>query len=356
MNMFKLDVLLNRISASASPVLEDLEQVLGLEDPPELAKLFSFANNVRKEFCGDGIFLRGIIEFSSFCDQTCFYCGLNKNNRKLKRYRMNQEELLESVAYLAYCNIKTVVLQSGEDPALDAGWLAQIIRQIKTRFDLAVTLSVGERSLDDYRLWRQSGADRYLLKMETLDENLYSSMHPQMSFAQRLHCLDILRELGYQVGTGDIVGLPGQSLKILAQDILFFKQGNFDMIGSGPFIPHPDTRFAASDAGQAALTLKVIALTRLVTKNAHIPATTALGSLDQDYRWEGLKCGANILMPNFTPQPYRALYQIYPGKKCIDEPVNACNFCMDGMAKDISRFVDYGQGDSLKLKKVGLNV
>jgi len=356
MSMFKLNKLLDRIYESELPDFKDLEQALSLENQVELDRLFSFADRVRKEFCGDGILLRGIIEFSNFCDKECFYCGLNKNNRKLSRYRMSREELIKSVEYLASCNIKTVVLQSGEDPALDVLWLADIISQIKSRFDLAVTLSVGERNLDDYRLWRQAGTDRYLLKIETSDEDLYTGMHPQMSFAHRLYCLDNLGKLGYQVGSGNIVGLPGQSLKTIAQDILFFKQSNFDMIGIGPFIPHQNTPFAAVARGEALLTLKTIALTRIVTKNAHIPATTALGSLEQDYRWEGLKCGANILMPNFTPQPYRKLYQIYPGKKCIDEPVGTCNFCMDGAVKDIHRFIDYSKGDSLKLKKVDLNV
>jgi len=348
MSMFKLRKLLDKIYTSKLPNLNDLEQILALENKVELDELFNFADRVRKEFCGEGIFLRGIIEFSSFCDKECFYCGLNKNNHKLERYRMDKSELLNAVEYLHSCNIKTVVLQSGEDQGLDVFWLAGIIEEIKSRFDLAITISAGERTIDDYKFWRQAGADRYLLKMETSDKLLYESMHPQMSFAQRLNCLDNLRKLGYQVGSGNIVGLPGQSLKIIAQDIIFFKQSNFDMIGIGPFIPHPHTQFATSAAGGALLTLKTIALTRIVTKNAHIPATTALGSLDSDYRWEGLKCGANVLMPNFTPQPYRKLYEIYPGKKCVDEPVGACNFCMDTAAKEINRFIDYTRGDSFK--------
>jgi len=348
MNMFKLRELLDRIYKSPLPDIKDLEQVLALENQVELNELFGFANCLRKEFCGDGIFLRGIIEFSSFCDKECFYCGLNKDNHKLNRYRMNETELLNAIEYLAACNIKTVVLQSGEDQGLDVLWLAGIIKQIKSRFDLAITLSVGERAMSDYQLWRQAGADRYLLKMETTDIVLYESMHPQMSFAQRLDCLNNLRKLGYQVGSGNIIGLPGQSLEIIARDILFFNQTDFDMIGIGPFIPHPDTRFATIARGEALLTLKTIALTRIVTKNTHIPATTALGSLDFDYRWEGLKCGANVLMPNFTPQPYRKLYEIYPGKKCVDEPVGACNFCMDGAAEKINRFIDYTRGDSFK--------
>ena len=356
MSMSKLNQLLDKIYAAKLPKIKDLEQVLSLKNQEELDELFGFADKVRQEFCGAGIFLRGIIEFSSFCDKACFYCGLNKNNRKLLRYRMSGEELIKSVEYLASCKIKTVVLQSGEDPAEDALWLAEIIRQIKSRFNLAVTLSVGERSLADYQLWRQAGADRYLLKMETTDEDFYTRMHPRMSFAQRLNCLDVLAKLGYQVGSGNIIGLPGQSLKNIAQDILFFKQTNLDMIGIGPFISHPDTQFAGQANGDVGLSLKTIALTRIVTKNAHLPATTALGSLDQDYRPAGLKCGANILMPNFTPQPYRKLYQIYPGKKCVDEPLGSCNFCMEGAAKDINRFIDYARGDSLKLEKVKSNV
>ena len=356
MSMSKLGELLNKIYAAPLPELQDLEQVLSLSGQEELNELFSFADSVRKRFCGDGIILRGIIEFSSFCVQECFYCGLNKFNRKLERYRMNEDELLKAVEYLASCNIKTVVLQSGEDKGLDILWLKDIILKIKSRFDIAITLSVGEKSVDDYQIWRQAGADRYLLKIETSDGALYSSMHPQMEFIQRLNCLDVLRKLGYQVGSGNIIGLPGQTLKTIAQDIIFFKQGDFDMIGIGPFIPHQDTQFAGQEKGDAQLSLKTIALTRIVTKNAHIPATTALGSLDKDYRMDGLKCGANVLMPNFTPQPFRKLYEIYPQKKCVDEPVGACNFCMDDIAKGLGRFIDYSKADSLKERRVNLNV
>ena len=356
MNMSNLNELLNRVYTAKSPNLDDLERVLSLEKKADLDELFSFADKIRKSFCGDGILLRGIIEFSNFCDKECFYCGLSKFNHKLTRYRINKDELLKSVEYLALGNIKTVVLQSGEDQGLDALWLKDIILKIKSKFDLAITLSVGERSIDDYRIWREAGADRYLLKMETSDKALYASMHPNMSFEQRLSCLDVLAKLGYQVGSGNIIGLPGQTLKNIIQDIIFFKQGNFDMIGIGPFIPHHNSRFAGEAKGDCLFTLKTIALTRIVTKNTHLPATTALGSLDKDYRLDGLKCGANVLMPNFTPAPYRKLYEIYPHKRCIAEPVGACNFCMDGMDKSLGRFIDYTQGDSLKERKVSLNV
>lgn len=346
--MSKIVELLEKIYVAQVPDARDLEALLSCEDKEDLNQIFNFADKVRKEFCGDGIFLRGIIEFSSFCDKECFYCGLNRNNRKLARYRMTADELIKSVEHLAVCDIKTVVLQSGDDPGLDALWLADLIRQIKFKFNLAITLSVGERKFADYRLWRQAGASRYLLKMETTDESLYNRMHPRMSFAQRLNCLSWLRDLDYQVGSGNIVGLPQVSLKNIAQDIIFFKQQNLDMIGIGPFIPHPDTQFAAKTSGAAALTLKTIALTRIVTRNAHLPATTALGSLEQDYRGEGLRCGANVLMPNFTPLPYRSLYEIYPGKRCVQEPVGVCNFCIDELVKNSGRFIDYAKGDSFK--------
>ena len=351
MNMFKLNEILKRIYIANLPNLKDLEYVLSLDNEEELNDLFFFADKIRKEYCGDGIALRGIIEFSSFCFRECFYCGLNKNNQKLERYRMNKDELLRAVEYLVSCNIKTVVLQSGEDPGLDALWLKEIIENIKLRFDIAVTLSVGERSAQDYMIWKKAGSDRYLLKIETSDKDLYLSMHPQMDFDKRLDCLSVLRKQGYQVGTGNIIGLPGQKLEDIAKDVIFFKQGDFDMIGIGPFIPHSNSQFSREKKGDAMLTLKTIALARIVTKNAHLPATTALGSLDKDYRLDALKCGANVLMPNFTPQPYRLLYEIYPGKRCVDEPVGACNFCMDGMAKSLGRSIDYSKAGSLKTRK-----
>jgi len=354
--MFKLKETLNRIYVSELPAEEDLEKLLSLNSKEELDFLFNFADKVRKEFCGDGVILRGIIEFSNFCSRDCFYCGLNKGNHKLTRYRMDKPALLKAAADLSAAKIKTVVLQSGEDPGLDILWLKDVIREIKSRFELAITLSVGERSVADYELWRQAGADRYLLKIETSDSGLYADLHPQMDFKERLRCLEDLRKLGYQVGSGNIIGLPKQSLKTIARDIIFFKRHDFDMIGIGPFIPHQDTPLAGQIKGDVELCLKTIALTRIVTKNAHIPATTALGSLDQDYRIEGLKCGANVLMPNFTPQPYRKLYEIYPQKRCVNEPVGTCNSCMDAMAQSLGRFIDYSRADSLKNRKVSTNV
>ncbi len=332
------------------PREEDIVYLLSRDSEEERQELFSFADSVRKRYMGDGVLLRGIVEFSNLCENSCAYCGLNKNNRSLQRYTLSADEVIESVRHINSCGIKTVVLQSGEDSSLDPAWLEGIIRRVRGIGDIAVTLSVGERRPEDYRLWRDAGADRYLLKIETSDPDLYGRLHPGMSFRNRLRCLDDLRELGYQVGCGNIVGLKGQTAQIFARDILFFKNSGFDMIGIGPFIPHGSTGLLHEPSGDVGLTLRVLALTRIVTRTAHLPATTALGSLGGDFRARGLQAGANVLMPNFTPQPYRKLYEIYPGKRCIDEAAGACSSCMEGMAAGIGRYIDYSRGDAVNPK------
>ncbi len=342
---------LQRIYAATMPALADIEAVLRVEDPKELQSLFDFADAVRRQFVGDGVLLRGIIEFSNVCRNTCLYCGLNRGNRQLQRYRLTREQVLVSAEQIRAAGIKTVVLQSGEEDALDAEWLREIIERIKFLLDLAVTLCVGERSRAEYQLWRAAGADRYLLKMETSDPDLYEQLHPGMSFANRRRCLQDLVELGYQTGSGDLVGLRGQTVTHLARDVQFFKEGDFDMISVGPFIPHPETPLAQEPAGDLLMTLKMTALARIVSRDAHIPATTAIGSLHgRDERPKALAAGANVLMPNFTPAPYRRHYEIYPNKRCVSENVAACPACMEQMVAGIGRWVDYSRGDSLKME------
>ena len=339
---------LEKVFSAPTPELNDLEFILAREKPQELEDIFNFSDRIRKQFMGDGIILRGLIEFSNHCRNSCFYCGLNKNNKTLERFRLSKEEILSCCEKLDSCKIKTVVLQSGEEDDLDPLWLKSVIEAIKAEFEIAITLSVGERTKEEYGIWKNAGADRYLLKIETSNKELYDSLHSGMSFENRLRCLRDLRELGYQVGCGNMIGLKGQTLKTLAQDILFFKENNFDMIGIGPFIPHPQTRLASQKKGEVELTLKVLALTRIVTKNAHLPATTALGSLEEDFRIRGLKAGANVLMPNFTPLKYKKLYEIYPNKRCISEPAGACSSCMEELARSVGRYIDYSRGDSYK--------
>jgi biotin synthase len=263
---------------------------------------------------------------------------------------MTTAEILASALEAASFGIKTVVLQSGEDDALDPFWLADVVRAIKSGTQMAVTLSVGEKPQEAYALWRSAGADRYLLKIETTNPSLYRRLHPDMDFNRRLECLRVLRELGYQTGSGNIVGLPGQTAEDLAQDILFFKRCDFDMIGIGPFIAHPGTPLGSEGDGDIQAVLKVLAVTRIVVHGAHMPATTAVGSLEEDHRLAALKAGANVLMPNFTPQPYRQAYEIYPHKRCLAEMSGTCVPCMETMVSAAGRSLDYGRGDSLKTK------
>ncbi len=335
------------IIASDSFQKSDLEYLLNIEDPKSMEEIFSFADDVRKKHLGDGIYLRGIIEFSNVCEAQCAYCGINTDNGNIERYSLSKDEILESVRLIHAKNIGTVVLQSGQY-SLDSEWFASVIKSIMAEFpDMAITLSVGEKTKEEYELWKSAGADRYLLKIETTNPDLYKTLHPGMDINNRLRCLRELIEIGFQTGCGNLIGLPDQTVSDIASDIIFFAKNNFDMIGIGPFIPHDNTPLASSVPGDVNMVLKTIALTRIITKTANIPATTALGSLEKDFRPEGLKAGANVLMPNFTPLNVKAKYEIYPNKRCITEATGACAACMDGMAGSVGRHVDPGRGDRI---------
>lgn len=297
---------------------------------------------------GDEVYLRGIIEFSNHCVRNCHYCGLRAANVGLRRYRMTPAEIAAIAEKAALLGIGTVVLQSGEDPFWDAPTLAEVIRKIKHRTGLAVTLSVGDRPRKDYALWRQAGADRYLLKHETADPELFRRLRPGTILADRLICIRYLRELGYQIGSGNIVGLPGQTLTTLADDIVLLQELDVEMAGIGPFIPHPQTPLANASPGCVDLTLRVLAVARLALPWAHIPATTALGSADAQGRQKALRCGANVVMPNVGPTDYRPLYQIYPGKICVGEGAEKCKSCLGRMIVGLGRTVGQGPGHSPK--------
>jgi biotin synthase len=347
----KIQTVLEKVYADNVPEQSDVEFLLGVESDTGMQILFDFADNVRRKFCGDGILLRGIVEFGSFCRNTCLYCGLNKNNKKLQRYRLTKEELIGAAKQIVSAGIKTVVLQSGEDDGLDVVWFGEIIKKIKQDFGMSVTLSVGERSFEDYKIWKEAGADRYLLKIETANKVLYQSLHPEMSFENRIECSGNLKSLGYQNGSGCLVGIKGQTIQTLAEDILFFKKEDFDMIGIGVFIPHEHTVLGKEPLGNIKLALKVLAITRIVTKDTHLPATTAIGSIGgNDERVKALKAGANVIMPNFTPEKYRKLYDIYPDKRCVREL--SCGYLktLEMMATETNRWIDFSRGDSLKLK------
>ncbi|MDD5327480.1 MAG: [FeFe] hydrogenase H-cluster radical SAM maturase HydE [Phycisphaerae bacterium] len=352
MNRNQIQSVIERVYAADEPGIDDLLFLLELKKPRDIQTLCGFADRVRKNFAGDEILLRGIIEFSSYCRNTCNYCGLNKNNKQLERYRLSREQILDCVKTLTNTGIKTVVLQSGEDDQLDANELAELITDIKNRYDIAVTLSVGECSRAAYELWKQAGADRYLLKIETSNWLLYRKLHPGMSHENRLRCLLDLKELGYQTGCGCIVGLPGQSTKDLAEDILFFKRLSFDMLGIGPLLPHQNTPLANQPHGDIELTLKTLAVTRIVTKRAHLPANTALQTAGGEAALRRALCsGANVVMPNFTEPSLKKLYEIYPNKICIFESPQQVIVNINSIAINIGRVVQLSRGDAVKTKE-----
>ncbi len=279
------------------------------------------ADHVRAVTFGDEVYLRGIIEFSSFCRCQCHYCGLRAANHELPRYRMTPAEVVAAAGCAVDCGLGTVVLQSGEDEWWTAERLAETVRQVKQTTGLAVTLSVGERPEADYRLWREAGADRYLLKHETADPALYASLHPGALLSARLHCLEVLAGLGYQVGSGCIVGLPGQTVASLAADLLLLQRLQVHMAGIGLLIPHPNTPLGQCPVGSAEMTLNMVALLRLLIPDVMIAATTALETAYVGGRLAALRAGANVLMPNITPRCHASRYEIYPGKQAPTWPL-----------------------------------
>ncbi|MFW5981559.1 MAG: [FeFe] hydrogenase H-cluster radical SAM maturase HydE [bacterium] len=338
--------LINKASIENKLSKDEIIEVLKIKNDIELKYLYKKADEIRAKYHGIEVHLRGIIEFSNYCNRNCFYCGLRKDNKNIKRYKLGIEEIIETAHLGIDLGYKTVVLQSGED-GYSADKVAYIIKEIKKKSDIAITLCLGEREFDEYQVWKNAGADRYLLKHETSDEFLYHKLHPGMDYQTRINHLSRLKEIGYQTGSGNIVGLPNQTLASLADDILLFKELKLDMAGIGPFIPHQESPLAGEKKGGVQMTLKVLALTRLLNPLIHLPATTALGTIDHDGRQQALRAGANIVMPNITSSRYRSLYEIYPAKICIDENASDCRHCIGGIIASLGRTVASSRGDSL---------
>jgi biotin synthase len=307
-------------------------------------ELFSAADKVRKEQVGDEIFLRGIIEFSNHCERNCLYCGLRKGNSSLSRYRMSEDEIIATTEQIKKTGVPTVVLQSGEDSFYSQDIVCRLIDRIRKETDLIITLSIGERALNDYKAFQQAGANRYLLKHETASLELYRYLRPGCEWENRMKCLRRLKELGFETGTGNMVGLPGQTPEILADDLLVMKYLDADMLGIGPFIAHPDTPLAGIGHDDLELTLRVLALARMITSNTNIPATTALATLHPQGRLLALQAGANVVMPDFTPEIYKTRYDIYPGRKDVGSAVEI----ISKLGKDfqsIGRTLQYSVGN-----------
>ena len=305
--------------------------------------LFAAADEVRKKYKGDAVHLRGLIEFSNICRCNCFYCGLRCENKKVERYRLADEEILQFALNAINAGYKTLVLQSGEDTYFTTEKICSILRMLK-KYDVAITLSIGERSFEDYSEFKKAGADRYLLRIETTDKSLYQALHPKMSIENRFECLYNLKKLGYETGTGVLVGLPNQTVVSLAKDILFFKELNADMVGIGPLIPHPDTPLKDAEKDNFDTALKVMALTRLLLPDINIPATTAMETIRPNGRIIALNSGANVVMPNMTQGGYRKKYEIYPNKICVNDSPDKCINCIKGKIQSIGRVVSNTKG------------
>jgi len=325
----------------------------------ERLELFQQAQRVKLNTLGNKVFLRGLIEFSNICAKDCLYCGIRKSNEKVVRYDANDNDILEACDFALKNRFGSVVLQSGENSSpQNIARISRLLRMIKNLSgeELGITLSCGEQTLETYLEWRESGAHRYLLRIETSNRELYRKIHPDNSlhrFDRRIQALNDLKEAGFQLGTGVMIGLPFQSISDLANDLQFFKDRDVDMVGMGPFIEHEDTPLYAyknlllPKEKRFDLALKMIAALRLLMTDINIAAATALQAIDQAGREKALTIGANILMPNLTQVQYRKDYQLYEGKPCLDEDAELCKNCLEARIEMAGCRIGYGEwGDS----------
>ena len=283
--------------------------------------LFETADKIRREVYSDEVYIRGLIEFTNYCKNNCYYCGIRCGNTKAVRYRLSKEQILEACDEGYELGFRTFVLQGGEDPNFDDKPVCDIVSSVKEKYpECAVTLSIGEKPKESYKAFKNAGADRYLLRHETATDEHYSKLHPSgMLLSTRKQCLYDLKELGFQIGAGFMVGSPWQTKENIAFDLRFLKELQPDMIGIGPFLSHKDTPFAAYENGSFELTLKLVAILRIMFPYALIPSTTALGTIHPQGREMGLKAGANVVMPNLSPLSVRKMYMLYDNKISTDE-------------------------------------
>lgn len=314
--------------------------------------LIEKAHELRMAVYGDRVFMRGLVEFTNICKQNCLYCGIRAGNPEAERYRLTLEEVLKSCEVGYWLGYRTYVLQGGEDPYYTDEKLVEMIKAIKKNFpDCAITMSIGERSRESYEKMFEAGADRYLLRHETASKALYESLHPNMSFENRRECLNMLKEIGFQVGAGFMVGLPGQTNAHLVEDLRFLKTLKPHMVGIGPFIPHQSTPLHEANGGTVEQTVTLLAIVRLLLPEVLLPATTALGSLDNLGREKGIKAGANVVMPNLSPTDVRAKYMLYDGKICTGDEAAECRKCIEGRITRAGFRIDMSRGDHTEWRR-----
>lgn len=340
-------------TASESELARDIHYFLYEARPPELLALQSCAENLREAYYGRKIYFRGLIEFSSYCKNNCYYCGLQRDNKKARRYRLSEGDIMQCCEEGHRLGFRTFVLQSGEDMFFTDERLCRIISGVKGRFpDSAVTLSIGERSRASYQRLYDAGADRYLLRHETADESHYRKLHaPEMSLKNRMQCLYNLKDIGYQVGAGFMVDSPYQTCETLAEDFIFMRSLRPEMVGIGPFIPHKDTRFAGYCHPQARHTVILLAMIRCLLPEVLLPATTALGTIDPFGREKGFRAGANVVMPNLSPKKHRKDYNLYDNKICMGEEAAECCGCLSRRIRNAGFIPDFSRGDFIGWKR-----
>lgn len=321
-----------------------------LEDSSQDMYLARLARKTADDIYGKDIYIRGLIEFTNYCKNDCYYCGIRRSNNKANRYRLSKEQIIDCANKGYDLGFRTVVLQGGEEGFFTAKDMEYLIVKIKKCHpDMAITLSVGERDKDIYRLWREAGADRYLLRHETHNQAHYGQLHPkELSIESRIECLYMLKELGYQVGAGFMVGSPYQTIEHIVEDLLFIKEFEPEMVGIGPFIAHKDTPFAHMENGSYKMTLKLLSIIRLLLPNVLLPATTALGTINPRGREEGILAGANVVMPNLSPVDVRIKYSLYDNKICTGEEAAECIACLKNRVNSVGYNIVKHRGDHRK--------
>lgn len=344
--MEKLQIL-DRLQDTQTITEEDLRFLLTTEDASVIEELHKRARDTAVEHYGKRIYIRGLIEFTNFCKNNCYYCGIRCANKNVQRYRLTLEQILSCCENGWELGFRTFVLQGGEDPYYTDEKICQIVKEIKHRYpECAVTLSIGEKSEESYRAYFDAGADRYLLRHETADVVHYGQLHPKgMSLAERKDCLLNLKKIGYQTGCGFMVGSPGQTYTTLFEDLMFIKQLRPQMVGIGPFIPHKDTPFAQEEAGTLEMTLRLLSIIRLLHPSVLLPSTTALGTIHPQGREKGILAGANVVMPNLSPVNVRDKYTLYDNKICTGDEAAECKACMAARMKSIGYEVVTDRGD-----------
>ena len=344
-----------------TPDRRELLAMLAADTDAEINALLERAYQVKLQHVGSNVHLRGLIEFSNVCHKNCLYCGIRKDNKKVERFHMPLDEIVAEARWIYESQYGSLVLQAGERSDEEfVDFVEKALRAIREigNGELGVTISLGEQTEETYKRWFDAGAHRYLLRVESSNPDLYASIHPEeCDFNARVRCLEMLRDIGYQVGTGVMIGLPGQTLEDLVDDILFFKKMDIDMVGMGPYIPHGDTPMAAESADfdperQFALALRMIAATRITLKDVNIAAATALQALKSDGREVALKAGANVIMPNVTATEYRPNYQLYDNKPCLDENSEQCRLCLEARIASVGEQIEIGtRGDAPHFKR-----